>query len=1053
MKRLTLLLTCFVLSMGLAIAQTVQVKGLVVDESNEPIPGASVRVKENTAIGTVTNANGQFTLEVPASATTLILKYLGMEDLEVAVAPEINVQMKIAANLMDEVVVVAYGTAKKETFTGSVGVVSSAKLEKRTVSNVTKALEGTIPGIQVTTGSGQPGTGATIMVRGYGSIGSSNEPLYVVDGAAYEGSIAAINPADIEAISFLKDASAGALYGARGANGVVMITTKKGSDKQGKVKVEFKGLWGYASRAIPQYDLMDEKDFLETSFIISRNEQIYKNGIAPELAGQAAVNAMINGGSKLFGTNQEYNPYNMPFEQVIDPVTGKINPAAQLRYDHDWMDAITAENPLRQEYTLSFSGGNNATKYFASVNYLNEEGLLKTTSFERIAGRLNVDSDVQKWLKIGGNANFAFNTTNSQGSTGSATSNPWYSVQNMAPIYPIYELDANSQIQYDGEGKPMYDYGVRRPAGASPNFNTIALLFDDAYGSRSDNVGLRGFGLVDLSDSKYDFTKGITFKIDVSTTLQNATSMTYYNPLYGNAGGETAGRLTKGATRMFSYTFNQILGYNRSFGEHNIDVILGHENFSRQYNNLSASKTGFPFPNIYELNPGSVLASISSYEDNYRIESYFSRARYSYADKYNFDASFRTDGSSRFYKDSRWGKFWSVGANWRVSEEEFLKSTEWLNNLSIRASYGEQGNDNVNTYYAWQSFYTLGYHNAKGNSSYVSSLESRDLKWEKNGNLNIGLEARLFDSRLSIVAEYFNRVTSDLLLDVPMATSLGFNSYRKNIGSMYNRGFEFSLGYKVIKSENFDWNFTILGTTIKNEITKLVTDKPIIGTQLIKVGEPLYAWYLPRGAGVDPATGKKLYWVWDERDPITDEPISEPYISSDYSKAANSRVAWGNKTPDFFGSVGSEFKIFNVDFSFLTVYSIGGTTYDSQYYAYMEPLYPGANLHNNLKRAWQQPGDITDVPRIEMNSGNRVTGDDLIDASFFAIRNISIGYNLPRKITKKMNIENLRIFASGDNLKTFSHLDGMDPQSGISSNTTYSYTPVRTISLGVNINF
>ena len=1060
MKRLTLLLTCFVLSMGLAIAQTVQVKGLVVDESNEPIPGASVRVKGNAAIGGVTNISGQFTLDgVPASATTLIVRYLGMEDQEVAIGPNIRVTMKVSAALLDEVIVVAYGTVKKESFTGSAGVISSDKLEKRTVSNVTKAIEGTIPGVMTTSGSGQPGSGATVIIRGIGSINSSRNPLYVVDGAPFDGSIASINPSDIETITVLKDASAGALYGARGANGVVMITTKRGSSSDGKPKVSLKANWGQISRAIPRYDLMDEAEYIQTNYHMYRNRAIYSEGYSPESAGARAIENMTTGSLRLFGANEQYNPYNMPIAQLIDPVTGAVNPAAGLRYSHDWLDEAMTEDPLTQEYLLSLSGGTEKNKYYMSLGYLDEDGLLRATSFKRVSGRLNLDSQVNDWLKLGGTASVALNKTNNRTAEGDANvTNVWYAAQKMGPIYPVHIVDANGQTVLDEFGNPIFDTGSTRASGATPNYNCVGQLYGDKFYSNSDNFGLRAYSEIVLNDDKYGWIKGIGAKIEMSTNLQNARSTSYYDQRYGSS-IDSQGSLTKSASRFISYTIGEFLTYNRTFaGKHNIDFMAGHEFYSLLINSLSANKSKFPFPGLFELSSGAVLESGTSAEDSYKVESYLSRIRYSYDDRYNVDASVRTDGSSRFYKDARWGTFWSAGVNWRVSHEAFAEGIDWLDNLSVRASYGEQGNDALlsgssNNYYAWQSFYNLSYPNANNNGSVVSSLESRNLKWEKNGNLNIGFDARLFD-KVSLTVEYYNRSSTDMLLQVPMATSLGFDSYWDNVGNMYNRGLEFSLGVDVVRNDDFSWRFTAMGTSQKNKITKLVTETPIIGTQIQKVGESIFSWYLPKGAGVDPATGKQLYWVWDEKDPITDERISEPYISSDASKAANSREVCGSRLADFYGSFGSDFTFFkNFSLSVLTTYSIGGKTTDSFYSASMHPGYIGENFHKNASRAWKYPGDITDIPRLELSGTYTTTQEDLIDASYFAIKNITLGYDLPKSLLRKIGMDQIRFSITADNFFIFTHLDGFNPQSSISSNTAYTFTPTRSLSLGVNINF
>ncbi len=1065
MKKITLFLVCLVFAgVNVLWAQDLQVSGVVTDATDgSTLPGVSVVIK-GTKISATTNANGRYTIVVPSDGR-LEFSFSGMKTKEIAVEGRtlLDVEMSEEAVILDEVIMVAYGTAKRETFVGSAGVVTAKKIEQRTIANVTKAIEGTVAGVQTTTGSGQPGSGASIRVRGFGSLYSSNEPLYVVDGAPYDGSISAINPDDISSISILKDASAGALYGARGANGVVLITTKHGADRDGKAQVNIKASWGFASRALPRYDMMNTQDYIETMFTLYKNQAINKNGIDPSIAGATAIQNMLAGSQRLFGANEQYNPYDRSIINLIDPVTGKIDPEAQLKYYQNWYDEAKRENPLRQEYQINVSGGNVKNKYFLSFGYLNEEGLLQSTSFERISGRLNLDSQVKPWLKVGANANVAFNKTNNRTAEGETNvTNVWYVSDKMAPIYPVYVVDpVTGKNVLDESGKPTYDIGSNRASGATPGYNAVGQLNADKFYTSSDNLGLRAFAEVGLNEDKYGWAKGFTFKFDANVANQNARGTSYYDQRYGSA-KSSGGQLEKRAPRVFSYTVSEILSYNHTFNEkHLIDVIAGHEYYALQTNTLTASKLKFPFPDIYELTPGAVLNGIDSNEDNYRIESYLARAKYSYSDKYNFEASIRTDGSSRFYADSRWGLFWSLGANWRMSEEDFLKDFSWLNNLSLRASYGVQGNDmllrsnGAPEYYAWQAFYTIGTANASNNGSVVSSLESRGLKWEKNANFNIGLEARLFD-RLNVTLEFFDRTTSDMLLDVPMATSLGWDSYRDNVGNVYNRGIEANIGLEVFKTENFSWTLNLLGTMLKNKITHLVTERPIIsGSVIYKENSPIYSYYLPRSAGVDPATGKQLYWVWDNRDPVTDERTSEPYVSSDVSKATNSREVCGTPIPDFYGSIGSEFTIFKyVDVSFLTAYSIGGKVLPSLYNTFLDPQSPGDNLHNNAKRAWKQPGDITDIPRLEFSSGNIATQSSLISASYFSIRNITVGFTFPKQWVNKMKLNTVRIFGTIDNVATFAAINGFDPQASLTTaSPSYTYTPSRTVSFGVNLSF
>ena len=981
-----------------------------------------------------------------SSAKTLVVSYVGMKTQEIEVKSNLRILMQTDNQSLDEVVVVAYGTAKKESFTGSAEIIKNEKIEKRTVANVSKALDGLVAGVQTTSGSGQPGSGSSVVIRGFGSIKASQNPLYVVDGIPYDGNINAINPNDIESMTVLKDASAGALYGSRGANGVVMITTKKGKD--GALLVNLKANWGIASRAIPRYEAMDERGYLETIFQSYKNDQIASNGLSPEAASVAALTAMGSGAKAIFGTNQMYNPFNFPIAELIDPVTGKVRSDATLRYHEDWMDEATANNPLRQEYVLNMSGSQNKTKYMFSLGYLNEDGLLKTTNFQRYTGRINVDTEYKNWLTAGLSTNFAHTKSNTSQTSTSASSNIFYSAQLMAPIFPVHQLDENGQIMYGADGAPMFDYGSTRPAGANANFNSIATLFDDKYGTNDDNVSGRTY--ISLGDLKDGPLQGLKLTANFGFDYVNRNNFTYYNPYFGNA-ASVKGMLAKSNYRYFSYTFNQLLTYDRKFNDkHHIDFLAGHEYYDYEVSSLSATKSGFPFGGIYELAGATTITDASSLKDSYTIESYLFRANYDYMDKYYLSASFRTDGSSRFNKDYRWGKFWSVGANWRMNNEAFLSDVDWLNNLSVKASYGVQGNDNVGTLYAWQSFYDLGWPNASMSGALVSSLENTNLKWEQNGNLNVGVEAKVFD-RFSASIEWYNRKTTDMLLDYPMASSLGFDSYLKNIGSMRNTGWDITLNGRLVNTNDFTWDLTLMGSTIKNKVLHLA-DKPeiISGNYIIKEGETINSFYTAKSAGVDPATGSQLYWVWD-----TDENGNpgEPYISSNINKATASKQIMGSRIPNLYGSFTNDFKYKGFDLSIMCTYSIGGKVLDSVYNTFMYGNYVGQAKHKNLERAWKQPGDITDVPKIEIGKAYPITDADLINASYLAIKNITLGYSLPTRLTKGMFMKEIRFTATADNLVLFSHLKGMDPQYNFSGGTTFVYTPSRTISFGVDVKF
>ena len=1031
-------------------AQSVRITGSVTEQGiGTPLPFVGILVK-GTTIGTSTLNNGTYAITAPVNGT-LVFSIIGYKTMEIPISGKttINISMEQNALALEDVLVVAYGTAKKGSFTGSAAVVDRDKLLVRSVASVTKALDGVATGVQSTLGSGQPGSGAAIVIRGFGSINASTSPLYVVDGVPYDGNINSINPNDIESITILKDASAGALFGSRGANGVIMITTRAGKDTEGKITVNFKSVMGVASRAIPRYNILNQSEYLETAFQSYKNDEIYSKGVPAAQAALNAINRMKGTTDGILGVNEQYNPYDMPLSQLIDPLTGKVNSAAKLKWNDNWLDEATAKNPIRQEYQLDISGGNKVTKAMASINYLKEDGLLKTTSFDRFTGRLAVDHQAKDWFRMSMSANMARNSTNSMDATGSSTSNVWYSAEQMAPIYPIWVRDTDGKLVLDATGKAQFDYGINRASGAQQNFNSIATLYDDKYYGISDNVSGRSMIEFNTRDEKYGAFRGFSFAMNLGFDYVSSDGTTYYNPYFGNAGGTVKGRLGKSSNTTFSFTLNQILHWKRSFNEvHNFDVMVGHEFYHYKFNNLYAEKTGFPFGGLYELASGSTISDATSYEDNDVLESFFSRLNYDYAGKYYFSGSFRTDGSSHFKDIFRWGDFWSVGASWRISEENFIKPLTWVNSLSFKASYGTQGNNAIGLY-AWQSFYDLTYNNAGLNGAVVTSLENQKVSWEKNANFNVGLDGKIFD-RLTFGIEWYSRKTTDMLLYRPMATSLGFDGFYDNVGDMVNSGVEFSLAYDILKTKDLRWNVTFMGSTVKNKVLKLTAEQNEIvgGTTIIKVGETLNSFYLARSAGVDPANGNQLYWIFDKD---ADGNPGEPYISADKTKAAASRVILGSRIPDLYGSIGTSLSYKAFDFSFLTTYSIGGKMFDNVGYSYTNPLYIGNNFTRDVLRAWQEPGDITDVPRMQKDQVFTNTDRALIDASYFSIKNISLGYSFNN--LKKLGLESIRIFVQGDNFYLFTHRQGLNPQFNFTGNTDYTYTPNKTISVGLNIKF
>ncbi|MCI5913061.1 MAG: SusC/RagA family TonB-linked outer membrane protein, partial [Prevotella sp.] len=920
----------------------------------------------------------------------------------------------------------------------------------RPISNVAKGIEGQATGVQVTSASGQPGSAPSIRIRGYGSINASSAPLYVVDGIPYDGSLSSLNPSDIESMTILKDASAGALYGARGANGVVMITTKKG--KEGKTNVTWRSTLGWSSRAQKHYDLVGQKDYVQLVYEGLRNGYVNNNGMSWSDAEAAARSALSrNLGGEL------YNPFkNYSWNEIIDPETGYVRSDAQSAWDENWMDAVEDKSAFRHEHQLSINGGTEKTKYMFSLGYLNEDGTLKTTNFQRYNARANVETKVTDWFSANINTTLAHSESNFSDYDGAAVSNVWYSAQFVSPLFPMYQKNLDGTNVLDANGNAQLDYGEAGRPGSYNDYNPLGGLVDDKASSKSDIAGLRT-GMVFGTDSdKAGWLKGLKFAMNFGLDYHNSLSMSYMNMYHGNQ-ANAGGLLYKYTGRTQSYTFNQLITWNRSFNKHNFDVMLGHEWYAYKYEYLEAGRSNL-IDGILEISPGTTMQSAESYTDNYRINSFMSRINYNYDDKYYFSASLRSDASSRFYRDNHTGTFWSLGANWRMSKENFLKDVKWIDNLSVKISYGEQGNDDIlrsngtSNYYLWQSLYALGWNNANNLGAIISSLETKDLSWEKNQNLNIGVEGAFFNHRLRVSAEYYNKKTTDMLLSYPKALSTGFGGYNANVGDMRNSGFEFEIGGTPIRTNDWVWNVTWMGATVKNKVLKLTQESPeiISGIRVIKEGYELNTYYMAKSAGVDPATGAQLYWVYDKDE---NGNIVNERISDDYAKAANSKYYLGSRIPDLYGSISTDLSWKGIDLSVLTTYSIGGKIYDGLYAASMNTTYSTDTWNSNALRRWQKPGDITDVPRIEIGGQYTTTDRFLVDASYFAIKNITLGYTLPKLWVNKIGLSNVRVFTSVDNLALFTHLDGMDPQYSFGGSTDYTYAPNKTWSVGLEVKF
>lgn len=1063
-RKIVLSLIAVFVFLAYATAQNRQISGTVSDANGHPVAGATVIV-DGTSLGTTTNTAGEYTLSAPVNGT-LVVTFVGFEPQQLPIAGKtrINVTMKEDAQAIDDVIVVAFGTAKKEAFTGSAAVIKSDEIAKVQTSNVATALVGRVAGVQTSSTSGDLGKTPSIRVRGFGSINAGKEPLWIVDGMPYEGDLNNLNTNDIESMTVLKDAASNALYGARGANGVIMVTTKKA--KSGDAVVTIDAKWGVNSKALEEYDVITSPaQYYETHFKALYGYYAQTNPAAKAYA--LASSGLTSNGTGGLG----YNVYTVPEGQALIGTNGKLNPNATLGrkiiYNgqeywltpDDWIDEAY-QSAFRQEYNVNISGATERSSFYASLGYLDNTGIIKSSALERYTARLKADYQAKKWLKVGGNMSYAhFSNSNGNSNEGSAssTANIFAFSAQMPPIYPVYIRDGSGRIMVDDNGYQMYDYGDKGNAGLTrpllPGANGLQTSWLNK--KKAEGNAFSGSGFVDIS-----LYKGLKLTVNGSTNIDE-TRTTYLNNQYYGQFAEAGGTISKYHTRDIAYNLQQILNYNETFGKHNVGLMVGHEYYQKKYYYLSGTKSKlFSYDN--EEFGGAVVdgAGAHSYIDDYNSEGYFMRAQYDYAGRYFVSGSYRRDASSRFHPDHRWGNFWSVGAAWLLNQENWFDAP-WVNMLKLKASYGSQGNDNIGNY-----LYTDTY-SIENNNGEIAVLFGQkgnpNITWETNTNLNIGTEFGFWNNRLSGSVDFFNRKTSDMLFAFSVPSSLGYSSYYANVGDMVNRGVEVELNADLIRTKNVLWSFNLNLTHVKNEVTYLAPEHKsttvegykgyIDGSYFVGEGLPLYTYYLRSYAGVDPETGASLWY----KDVKGDDGKITRTKTSDYTSAT--RYLHDSAIPSVYGGFSTSVSAYGVDFSISFNYQIGGKVYDSGYASFMSSPYGttvGTNYHKDILKAWTPENKGSDIPRLQYGDQYTTSVSDrfLTDASYLNISNINVGYTLPSKITQKFGVQKLRVYLACDNVVYWSKRQGLDPRYSFTGATNFSnYSPIRTISGGVTVQF
>lgn len=991
--------------------QKTKLNGTVVDETGEAIIGANVIVK-GTTNGCTTDLDGHFTFDVDHLPATLMVSYIGYirQEIKVTSAKTIKVEMAPDNNLMDEVVITGYGTFKKSAYAGSAASVKGETLKDVPAISFKDLLQGNAPGVQFTSSSGQPGASSSLRIRGMGSFNASNSPLYVIDGVPMRSGtintmssdagldiMSTINSSDIESVTVIKDAAAASLYGSRAANGVVLITTKKG--KAGKPSISLKADWGSSDFAMDYRPIMGGAE---------RRQYIYDGLVAGQIKkGKSEADAMAYADGEI----DDYAPV---------PWCGYT----------DWDDVLFKKGN-HQSYEASLSGGTDRFKYYSSLSYLKQDGIAINSGLERISGRLNVDFQATSKLKLGANVLFA--TVNQDVySEGTSYSSPFYTSRNaVVPSDPIYNEDGswNRDLIRIGDRNPLlsatYDY---QREYVTRTFNTI-------YG-------------------EYEFIKDLKFKSTFSYDYVITKGKDWSDPRTSN-GDDINGGMSKKYYEYNKMVWANQVSYKTSIArDHHIDALVGYEIDDQYRDYLSGYATNFATHDKNQISNGMKTESVGGNDTRTRMVSYLTRLNYDYKNKYYLGGSFRTDGSSRFQRDNRWGSFWSISGAWRIIEEEFMSPTkDWLTDLKIRASYGVNGTLPSDYFgYMGLSSLTNGYLEQPG--IIQSQLRNDDLQWETNYNLNLGLDFALWN-RINVTLEYYTRTTKNLLMDRPISMTTGFSSYLMNIGEVKNKGVELEISSTNIQTKDFSWNTTFNISHNKNKIVTLDGMQTEIksGSQIRKVGKSYRTFYMIEFAGINPETGAPQFYTND----VDENGNYIKDITEEINKA-HAIVLDKHAEPNAIGGLSNTLRYKWFDLNFMFSYQFGGYSYDN----WAQKTEHGgndleANIPSYYKDSWKKPGDVTkyelfyEKPSVAMNKVT--TTRRLHSTDFIRLKTLTFGFTVPKDWTRKIGIENVRLYASANNLWTWAAYDYYDPEAVSGGTAIWGTPPLKTVTFGINVNF
>ena len=1013
--RLAPLIFCGVLWiswLGSVQAQAQSVQGKVVSkEEGEPLPGVNVIVK-GTTIGTVTNMDGEYRISVTEPEAVLQFSFIGYVSEEVPVNGRSTVDIALTDDLqqLSEVVVTGYGTRSTEGFTGSMGSVGADKIQNKPLATVDQALQGSVPGVQLSATSGTPGAAQDIRIRGISSITADNDPLFVIDGipvtnasdinrSTATGSLSplsALSPNDIASITVLKDASATALYGARGANGVIIVTTKSGS--QGKPSISFSAQTGVVSRAVPGPQMLNSAQW----------DELYYEGL-------------VNAGSY----------------PTVEAARADDDNGWDGTTDTDWRDVVSRDNARTSTYDVSLRGGSEASNYYASLGYFTQDGVSVGSDYERYSGKFNYDTRVSDKINLTSNTTASYVVQNGQ-LEGSA-----YFGSPTAAILFAWPID-----------NPI------NPDGTYNLDNISTSTFNPLYLAANNVTRRKQTRILNSTALGYEIAEGLRFTSTLGLDFLVTEELYYRNGTHGD-GAPQNGTSTAYTNRNFNYDWKNMLDYSLRLNEDNkFDFKLVYEAQRNNYYTVGAGGYGFASDGlIYPETVGTPDFS-SGYATDWAINSFLGVVNYTFRGNLFVDGTFRREGNSRFAPDNRWGSFYSLGASWVFSDEAFMKDMTWLNTSKIRASYGKTGNAaiDLNQYQALLSYSSIlnssdGTYNGLPAIS-PSQFGNANLTWENNESYNFGLDFGVFE-RLTGSVDYFHRRTYDLLLDVPLSYTTGFEEQTQNVGEMINNGWEVSLNGALVETEAFRWSLGANFTAVKNRVTSLPRspEGEEIGinesTRIVTEGESVYSWYLPVWAGVNADTGEPLWY--------TDGEGSE--TTSNYAEAQ--QVVIGPRAPTFYGGLNTRLDFKGIYLTANLYYSTGNYVYDT-WGGYTQSdgrfTYSVSNGYARQFDRWQQPGDISPNPQnIAGNTSNSNSASTrrLYNDEFLRLKDVTLGYNLPPSLLEPLGIQSVNIYLKGNNIWTWVADDALefDPEVQAEGDLDLFAPPLKTYAAGIIVSF